>query len=171
MEPIKAIFYRRVLTPYYRNRFRNAGAGLLVKGRITVNGRVSVGDYVIFESGSKLLAWRDGAIKMGNSVYCNGAIISSTVSIEIGNAVVISGYVLIIDHDGYGLDGNPAIERPVKIGNNVWIGMRATILKGVTIGDNSVVGAAAVVTKNVEPCTIVAGNPARKIRNTTGYNR
>ena len=60
---------------------------------------------------------------MGNSVYCNGAIISSTVSIEIGNAVVISGYVLIIDHDGYGLDGNPAIERPVKIRNDVWICM------------------------------------------------
>ena len=117
-----------------------------------------------------MLAWRDGAIKIGNSVYFNGAIISSTASIEIGNAVVISGYALIIDHDGFGLDGNPALERPVKIGNKVWIGTRAVILKGVTVGDHSVVGAAAVVTKDVEANTIVAGNPARKIRNTAGYN-
>ncbi|MGD0645181.1 MAG: acyltransferase [Candidatus Bathyarchaeia archaeon] len=117
-----------------------------------------------------MLAWRDGAIKIGNSVYCNGAIISSTASIEIGNAVVISSYALIIDHDGFGLDGNPALERPVKIGNKVWIGTRAVILKGVTVGDHSVVGAAAVVTKDVEANTIVAGNPARKIRNTAGYN-
>ena len=170
MENVKAIFYKRIFTPFFRRRFRSAGAGLLIKGRIKVKGRISVGDNVIFESGSELLTWKDGTIKMGNSVYCNGAIISSTASIEIGNNVVMSGYVLIIDHDGYGLDGNPASERPVKIGNHVWIGMRAVILKGVTVGDNSVVGASAVVTNDVEPNTIVAGNPARKIRNTTGYN-
>jgi acetyltransferase-like isoleucine patch superfamily enzyme len=48
----------------------------------------------------------------------------------------------------------------VKIGDNVWIGMNAVILKGVTIGDNSVVAAGAVVTKSIAPNTIVAGNPA-----------
>lgn len=51
----------------------------------------------------------------------------------------------------------------VAIGNHVWIGYRALILPGVTIGEGAVVGAGAVVTKNVEPFTIVAGNPARKI--------
>jgi maltose O-acetyltransferase len=51
----------------------------------------------------------------------------------------------------------------VIIGNRVWIGYRALILPGVTIGDGAVVGAGSVVTKNVEPYTIVAGNPARKI--------
>ena len=49
---------------------------------------------------------------------------------------------------------------PVKIGDNVWIGMNAVILKGVIIGDNSVVAAGAVVTKSIAPNTIVAGNPA-----------
>lgn len=54
--------------------------------------------------------------------------------------------------------------KTTKIGNDVWIGSRALVLQGVTIGDGAVVGAGAVVTKDVEPYTIVAGNPARVIR-------
>ena len=53
---------------------------------------------------------------------------------------------------------------PVRIANNVWIGMNAVILKGVTIGENSVVAAGSVVTKNVEPNTVVAGNPAQVVK-------
>ena len=53
---------------------------------------------------------------------------------------------------------------PIHIGKNVWIGAHATILGGVTIGDNAIVGAGAVVTKDVEPNTIVVGNPAKKLR-------
>jgi acetyltransferase-like isoleucine patch superfamily enzyme len=155
--------------PYYRRRFYSAGEQLLVTGRIEVRGKVSVGDCVMLENGARLWALRNGAIKMGNHIFVSTATISSTLSVELGNYVVISPNALIIDHDGYGLDGNPAVEKPVKIGNHVWIGLRAIILKGVTIGDNSVVGASAVVAKDVEPNTIVAGNPARKIRNTKGF--
>jgi len=53
---------------------------------------------------------------------------------------------------------------PVKIADNVWIGMNAVILKGVTIGENSVVAAGAVVTKPIPPNTVVAGNPAVVVR-------
>ena len=56
-------------------------------------------------------------------------------------------------------------ERPVTIGNDVWIGGRVIILPGVTIGDGAIVGAGSVVTKNVSPYDIVAGNPARVIKN------
>jgi acetyltransferase-like isoleucine patch superfamily enzyme len=53
---------------------------------------------------------------------------------------------------------------PVEIGRNVWVGRHATILPGVTIGDHSVVAAAAVVVRDVPPRTLVAGNPARPVR-------
>jgi virginiamycin A acetyltransferase len=62
------------------------------------------------------------------------------------------------------LKGNPATKGSVVIGNDVWIGMNSLILSGVTIGDGAVIGACSVVTKNVDPYTIVAGNPAKVIR-------
>ena len=173
MERMRAAFYNirkdHVLPAYYRRRFCHAGAQLIVRGRITVRGKVSVGDKVTFTRSSELLAYEDGVIKIGSHVYFNGGTIVSTLSVEIGNYVVINRGALILDHNGYGLDGNPEVKKPVKIGDHVWIGMRAIILKGVTVGDNSVVGAGAVVTEDVEPNTIVGGNPARKIRNTTGF--
>lgn len=54
--------------------------------------------------------------------------------------------------------------KPVRLGKNVWLGAGATVLPGVTIGDNSIVGAGSVVTHDVEPNTIVVGNPARLLR-------
>jgi maltose O-acetyltransferase len=75
-------------------------------------------------------------------------------------------FVLIYTQDhkisGWGYDGYSIGD--VVIGNNVWIGGRVTILKGVTIGDNAVIGAASVVTKDVPKNAIVAGNPARVIK-------
>ncbi|MFC6289315.1 sugar O-acetyltransferase [Levilactobacillus angrenensis] len=56
---------------------------------------------------------------------------------------------------------------PIRLGNNIWVGANATILPGVTIGDNAVVGAGSVVTKDVAANTIVVGNPARKLRDIT----
>jgi acetyltransferase-like isoleucine patch superfamily enzyme len=65
------------------------------------------------------------------------------------------------------LFGMPAADedvRPIAIGNNVWIGHRATVFPGVSIGDGSVVAMGAVVMSNVPPNTLVAGNPARQVR-------
>lgn len=56
------------------------------------------------------------------------------------------------------------LEKPIKIGNNVWIGANAVILPGVVIGDNCIIGAGSVVTKNVESSSVVAGNPAMLIK-------
>ena len=73
------------------------------------------------------------------------------------------------DHD-YQQKNNLPIEQigymgsPIVIGKNVWIGSHAIILKGVQIGDNAFIGAGAVVTKNVEPNSVVVGNPARTIK-------
>jgi len=60
---------------------------------------------------------------------------------------------------------------PVKISNKAWIGVRAIVLKGVTIGEGAVVGAGSIVTSDVPPWTIVAGNPARIIRPLTDEER
>ena len=93
-------------------------------------------------------------------------------SITIGDRCLIAAEVQIQDNDGHPIDAIRRRDepcplesvRPVVIGNDVWIGSRATILKGVTIGARSIVGAQAVVTKDVPPDSIVAGNPARVIR-------
>jgi len=63
-----------------------------------------------------------------------------------------------------GRDGHPKTRGPVVIGNDVWIGFAATILSGVTIGDGAVIGTGSVVTGDIEPYSVVAGNPARHIR-------
>lgn len=63
-----------------------------------------------------------------------------------------------------GHDGHPATKGPTIIGNDVWIGFRALILSGVTIGDGAVIGAGAVVIHDVPPYSVVAGNPARIMR-------
>ena len=65
---------------------------------------------------------------------------------------------------GHRIPGHPTTKGDVLIGNDVWIGMESLILSGVTIGDGAVIGARSVVTKNVDPYTIVAGNPARFIK-------
>lgn len=64
-----------------------------------------------------------------------------------------------------GITGNPSSKGDVSIGNDVWVGTGVTILSGVTIGDGAIIGAGSVVTKDIAPYSIVAGNPARFIRN------
>ena len=65
---------------------------------------------------------------------------------------------------GYHEDGHPASAGPIVVGNDVWIAYGATVLSGVTIGDGAVVAAGSVVTRDVAPYAIVAGNPARQVR-------
>lgn len=84
--------------------------------------------------------------------------------IEIGVGCTIARDVIIRDYDAHTID-LPAyrISKPIIIGNHVWIGNRAMILKGVTIGDGAIVAAGAVVTKDVPPHCIVGGVPAKVI--------
>ena len=97
----------------------------------------------------------------GPGCYINGA-----NGIEFGDNVWIGPGVKIIssNHDLTDLSKSYKCD-PIKIGNNVWIGANAIILPEIQIGDGAVVGAGSVVTKNVPPRTIVAGNPAKLIKN------
>lgn len=107
-------------------------------------------------------------ITLGKGVFINeGCCFQDQGGIEIGNNVLIGQQVVIatLNHDLAPEKRGNMIPAPVKIGNNVWIGSHATILAGVTIGDNAVVAAGAVVTKDVSANTVVAGVPAKVIKN------
>ncbi|HPY63467.1 MAG TPA: acyltransferase [Bacillota bacterium] len=118
-----------------------------------------------------------------NSTIRYGSRIESASSIIIGQFAIISNNVIIRDNNSHPTDPKARLElfnhsyssaewttsknaksAPIRIDNNVWIGERAIILKGVSIGENSIVAAAAVVTKDVPSNVIVAGNPARIVK-------
>ncbi len=122
----------------------------------------------------------NGFISIGDYCFISGAAIIASCDIIIGNHVFIAGGVTIVDSDFHPMDpasrlmdtvlistvGNksmrPSFESlPVVIEDNVWIGFNATILKGVTIGQSSVIEPGAVVLKNVPPGSVVSGNPAQ----------
>jgi maltose O-acetyltransferase len=90
--------------------------------------------------------------------------------IRIGDNTTISADVMILAHDGSTkrLLGYTRIA-PVQIGSRVFVGARAIILPGITIGDNAIVGAGSIVTRDVAAGTVVAGNPARHIADTETY--
>lgn len=107
-----------------------------------------------------------GTLEIGDRVFINqGATVYATTSIRIGDDTKIADLVAIYDTDFHELEvGVPIRTGPVAIGRNVWIGRGATILAGVTIGDHAVVAAGAVVTSDVPDATLVAGVPARTVR-------
>lgn len=106
-------------------------------------------------------------IKVGKNVFINsGCCFQDQGGIEIGNNVLIGQQVVIatINHDLSPDKRANMLLAPVKIGNRVWIGAHATILAGTTVGDNAVIAAGAVVTKDVPKNSVVAGVPATIIK-------
>jgi len=109
-------------------------------------------------------------ISIGDGVGLSGTTIAAAERVVIGKGAVIGADVIITDNDhhvvGAGLSQPgiaPVRHGPVEIGEEVFVGARALILKGVQIGPRAVVGAGAVVTRSVPAGTIVAGNPARVV--------
>lgn len=120
-------------------------------------GRASYGDLKIMEWGN------DAQLHIG--AFCS---ISNDVTIFLGGEHRIDWVTTFpfpaLWPSASHIAGHPLSKGDVVIGNDVWIGYKATILSGVTIGDGSVVGAHSLVTKDVPPYTIVAGNPAKIVR-------
>ena len=106
-------------------------------------------------------------ITIGKNVFINACCkFQDQGGITIGNGVLIGHSVTLatLNHDEKPNKRQNIFPKPIKIGNNVWIGSNATVLQGITIGDGAIIGANAVVTKNVPENTIVAGVPAKIIR-------
>jgi acetyltransferase-like isoleucine patch superfamily enzyme len=122
-----------------------------------------------------LIVGRKGVLIVGNNVGMSSTAIVCHDKIEIGDNVNLGGNVVIYDTDFHSLNPKDRLihsvdilnarTKPIKIGNNVFVGAHSTILKGSTIGDNTIIGACSVVTRDIPANEIWAGNPARKIRN------
>lgn len=120
----------------------------------------------------RLATWRtgdrEGRIAFGDHVLVSpGTHIVSSEAISIGSNTMIASGCYISDsdwHDTYDRTAELEKHRPIRIGENVWLGVRVIVGKGVSIGDNSIIGAGAVVTRDIPANCIAAGNPARVVR-------
>ncbi|MES2278849.1 MAG: acyltransferase [Bacteroidota bacterium] len=131
----------------FKQTLKHCGTGTFIKFPVCLEGPqyISVGDNGSINAFVHM--WGHGGITIGNN-----CLIASHVSI---NSVTHNTTVLPYN--------SSVVEKPVNIGNNVWIGSHAVILPGITIGDNAIIGAGAVVTKNVPANVTVAGVPAQII--------
>jgi acetyltransferase-like isoleucine patch superfamily enzyme len=170
-----------VREPYFRYRCTIVGERLHLQGavpQILGNGRIVIGnDVMVGNHNTWDLAYSVAGtpeLVIGDRASVNyRCMLSVASSVRIGEDTMIAGNVRIFDNISHPI--SPSRRRkhdrinrdettPVVIGKNCWIGMSSIILRGVTIGDNSIVAAGSVVTKSVPPNTIVAGSPAVVIK-------
>jgi len=138
--------------------------------RIDNQGTMLIGDDCSFRSVNvplELVTGPRGKLEIGNEVFINyGCSIAAMREITIGSRVQIGPYVMIIDtdfHDLYDRERRPE-PRPIVIEDDVWIGAKASILRGVRIARGAVVAVGAVVHHDVAPFTVVGGVPAQVIK-------
>lgn len=144
-------------------------------------GVIEIGDIFIFSTGSNfnqlsrnirgsIYVAENAVLKIGDNVGISSSCIWVTNSITIGNHVNIGADTLILDTDAHHLDwqerrnGGERSCKPIIIEDDAFIGTRSIILKGVTIGARSIIGAGSVVAKSIPPDCVAAGNPCKIIR-------
>lgn len=136
------------------------------RGRMELGARVQLNSTIarlelVTEPGGTLLVGDRSLINFGCSVV-------ATQLVSIGADCLIGTHVMLLDNGYHRVEPERRLERPpsapIVIEDNVWVGARAIVMAGVTIGAGSCVGAGSVVTADVPPRTLVAGNPARVIR-------
>jgi acetyltransferase-like isoleucine patch superfamily enzyme len=111
----------------------------------------------------------NGTLELGEGTYINyGTSIGATLSIRIGKNCSIGTHSTLIDNDFHSLDpehrNDTPPSAPIVLEDNVWLGLRVIVLRGVTIGKGSVIGAGSVVTRDIPERCLAAGQPARVIR-------
>jgi acetyltransferase-like isoleucine patch superfamily enzyme len=107
---------------------------------------------------------REAEVRIGKGCGFSGTVVAAFKQIVLGDNVVCGANTLITDSDWHPEDPRAGVPAPVILGSNVWLGVNATVLKGVRIGDNSVVGACSVVTRDIPSNVFAAGNPCRVIK-------
>ena len=183
--------YKHVLRADFTTRFLPNFN--IVKNRLTgsQNHKVEIGKECLLGV-QIILETPDAKVTVGDRVYMGNSTIIAKTSVSLGNDILVAWGVTFYDHDSHSLDfserdkdikqtykdfidekGNylknknwdVVNSRPIVISDHAWIGAEAMILKGVTVGEGAIVGARSVVTKDVPPFTVVAGNPARIVKN------
>jgi acetyltransferase-like isoleucine patch superfamily enzyme len=162
----------RFLTPYGRRLSLDGLAfiGPKVTLQIGRDARVELGRWSWLGEGTKIRC-HEGVVSIGaKTVLGQECTISAYQRVSIGRECVVADRAMFIDFD----HGTVEVERPIRlqgiykrdvqVGNNVWIGYGACILRGVTIGDNAVIGTLSVVTKDVPANAVVGGVPAKVLR-------
>ena len=158
-----------------RGRFE-IGADFISNGRLRLAGpgRIRIGDRCnawAREETNVLQTFSPGAvITIGNNVRLNGAGLQAAAGITVGDDCILGSCTIVdTDHHPVGVNrrtsGDLPVTAPIKIGRNVWVAGMAAVLKGVTIGDDSVVAFGAIVTSDVPAGVVVAGKPARVVKN------
>jgi serine acetyltransferase len=133
--------------------------------KIDKGGTFTITGNFKFHTGAFIVVNKNALLEIGSGYTNNNAEINCFNHIKIGNDVAISKGVIIRDSDNHEIsDNTKPVSMPIVIGNHVWIGLNAIILKGVNIGDGAVIAAGAVVTKDVPANSVVAGVPAKIIK-------
>ncbi len=151
------------------------GKGIIInhKFKFSGKGRLLIGNncnlWAHHEPNTFQTFSQNAVISIGENNRLNGTTIQCKTAITIGNDCLI-GSCMLIDQDFHSIHAtkrnNPEFIKsaPITIGNKVWLAGQSAILKGVTVGDEAVVAFRAVVTKNVPPKTVAAGNPAQVVK-------
>ena len=175
------VSYRRKLETHGPIRIMGSLPFLKIPG----NSKIIIGSKVVLNSDyrnsntaltnrCKLVCGLNGTILIGDNSMLNGVCVTAYEFVEIGKNCQIASNTLITDTDfhpidpiqrerealGYKIDYRIVNKKKIKIGNNVWIGWGAIILKGVNIGENSIIAAGAVVVDDIPANSIAAGSPA-----------
>ena len=156
------------------------GSACDVRSRFTLRqsagSQVTFGQRCVLDNDLTIECW--GKLQVGDRViFGHHCTVAARESILIGDDCMFAEMVSIRDHDH--AFGNPTrpyreqgfVSAPVRIGRNVWLGGKVTVCKGVSIGDNSVIGANAVVTRDIPANTVAVGIPARVIRSLVGRDQ
>lgn len=169
---------------FFRARGVKFGSNMTILGNIKVinKGSITIGDNFMFVSGESIspissnlqgsfYVEEGGEVSIGNNVGMTSTRMWIAKGLTVGDNVKVGANVLLMDTDTHQVDylqrregHGPIASAPITIEDDVWIGAQCIILKGVTIGARSVIGAGSVVTKDIPADCIAAGNPCRVIR-------
>jgi len=140
-----------------RVQFSGCGEVLLGEG-VSLNGTVVPIELVTYTS---------GRIEIGNHTFVNyGSSIAARASVRIGSHCLLGHYTFVMDNNQHDVVKHSVLPQsdPVIIEDHVWIGSKVVVLPGVRIGSRAVIGAGSIVTKDIPPRCVAAGNPARVLR-------